>query len=266
MHEETHVATAPPITGPKTILHTRGTWNSRADRAPSAVWLGVIWCGMILGFTADFPKYLHENPPPSMVLHVHAVVFTVWMLLLTAQVLLVLSNNVALHRKLGVFAVGWACLMAVLGPWAAMEWQVLKLHGPRSNPEFLCLNIVDIVGFIMLLAWGISLRKNPAAHRRMMILATVSLTDPGFARLTAYLRPHPPQSVLAWFFFIFYGNILVIVLMAAWDLWRGRLMRSFVIGATGLLAAEYLCAVLYFWPPWRALTLSWVQLWARHFA
>jgi hypothetical protein len=30
----------------------------------------------------------------------------VWMLLLTAQVLLVLRDRVALHRKLGVFAVG----------------------------------------------------------------------------------------------------------------------------------------------------------------
>jgi len=260
------VATAPTISGPKTILHTRGTWNARDDRGPSVVWLAILWAGMIAGFAVDFPKYLHENPPPSTVLHVHAAVFTVWMLLLTAQVLLVLGDRVATHRKLGVFAVGWACLMAVLGPWAAMEWQVSKLHTPHSNPWFLSLNIVDIAGFLILLAWGIALRKNPAAHRRMMILATVSLADPGFARLALGFRPDPPNSFLAWFFFMFYGNILLIALMAAWDLWRGRLMRSFVFGASGLLAAEFLCAVLYFWPPWRALTLSWVQLWARHFA
>jgi len=259
------VATAPPISGPKTILHTRGTWSARDDRAPSAVWLAILWAGMFAGFGADFPKYLHENAPPSTVLHVHAVVFTVWMLLLTAQVLLVLGDRVAIHRKLGVFAVGWACLMAVMGPWAAMEWQVLKLHTPRSNPWFLSLNIVDIAGFLILLAWGIALRKNPAAHRRMMILATVSLADPGFARLALAFRP-APHSFLAWFFFMFYGNVLLIALMAAWDLWRGRLMRSFVIGASVLLAAELLASVLNFWAPWRVLTLSWVELWAKHFA
>lgn len=193
------------------------------------------------------------------------MVFTVWMLLLTTQILLVLGNRVAIHRKLGVFAVGWACIMAVLGPWAAIDWQAAKLHGPHSNPSFLSLNLVDIAGFLILLAWGISLRKNPAAHRRMMILATVSLADPGFARLALYFRP-PPQSAVAWFFFMFYGNILLTALMAVWDLWRGRLMRSFVIGAAGLVAAEGVAAALYFWSPWRALTLSWVQLWAKHFA
>jgi len=259
------VATAPPISGPNAILHTRGTWSARDDRAPSAVWLAILWLGMIAGFGTDFPKYLHQNPPPSTVLHVHAVVFTIWMLLLTAQILLVLGDRVALHRKLGVFAVGWACLMAVLGPWAAMEWQVLKLHTPRSNPWFLSLNIVDIAGFLVLLAWGISLRKNPAAHRRMMILATVSLADPGFARLALLFGPSP-HSAVAWFFFTFNGNILLITLMAAWDLRRGRLMRSFVIGAAGLLAAEAVAAVLYFWPPWRALTQNLVELWAKHVA
>jgi hypothetical protein len=259
------VATAPPISRSKTILHIRGTWSARDDRTPSAVWLAILWLGMIAGFGTDFPKYLHQNPPPSTVLHVHAVVFTIWMMLLTAQILLVLGDRVAIHRKLGVFAVGWACLMAILGPWAALEWQVLKLHTPRSNPWFLSLNIVDIAGFLILLAWGISLRKNPAAHRRIMILATVSLADPGFARLALLFGPSP-HSAVAWFFFTFNGNILLIALMAAWDAWRGRLMRSFVIGAAGLLAAEVAAAALYFWPPWRALTLAWVTLWAKQFA
>ena len=44
--------------------------------------------------------------------------------------------------------------------------------------------------------------------------------------------------------------------MAAWDLWRGRLMRFFLFAATGMLAAEAAASALYFWPPWKALTLS----------
>jgi hypothetical protein len=47
---------------------------------------------------------------------------------------------------------------------------------------------------------------------------------------------------------------------------RGRLMRSFVMGASALLVAEYLASVLYFLKPWHALTLGWVQPWAKHFA
>jgi hypothetical protein len=99
----------------------------------------------------------------------------------------------------------------------------------------------------------------------MMILSTVSLADPGFARFSGYLWPAQPHSVLMWFLSTFYGNVLLIVLMLAWD-WRSRrLVRSFVLGSAGLLAAEWACSMLYFWGPWKTLATEWVLAWARHF-
>ncbi len=259
------MATA-PLHGPKTILHARGTWSARDDRTPSAVWLGILWLGMLTGFGLDMSRFVHEAPPAPRVLYVHAFVFTVWMLLLTAQVLLVLGDRIAWHRKLGWFAAAWACLMAILGPWAGIASQAAVLNTRFSDPAFLSVNVVDIGSFVLLLAWGIALRKNPAVHRRMMILATITLADPGFARARGYLLQYQPHSVIASFFCVFYGNILLIALMAAWDWWRGRLMRSFVIAALGILATEWFASLLYFWSPWHALTLSAVQLWAKHFA
>jgi hypothetical protein len=240
-------------------LHVRGNWSTRDDRVPSAVWLGILWVGMIVGFGVDFPGFLKQMPPPPKVIWVHAFVFTMWMVLLTAQVLLVLRDRVAWHRKFGWFAVSWAFLMAVMGPWAAIAAQVVTLGTQFFDPSFLAVNLVDIGGFLPLLAWAIAMRKNPAAHKRMMILATVSLADPGFARFTGWLWPTEPHSVVVWFFYAFYGNVLLIVLMAAWDWWRGRLMRSFVIGAVALLAAEYVASLLYFSGPWKAATTAFVQ-------
>ena len=52
--------------------------------------------------------------------------------------------------------------------------------------------------------------------------------------------------------------------MAAWDWWRGRLMRSFLIGASALLAAEFVASFLYMWGPWKALATQLVQLCAKH--
>jgi hypothetical protein len=260
------MATAPPVQGPKTILHVRGTWSARDDRTPSAVWLGLLWLGMILGFGVDFSRFLHETPPAPRILYVHAVVFTGWMLLLTTQVLLVLGDRIAWHRKLGWFLAGWACLMVILGPWGAMASQAAALNTPFSNPAFLSVNILSMSGFTLVLAWGIALRKNPAAHRRMMILTTVAICDPGFGRFSGYLWPREPHSIAVWFIWSFYGNVLIIALMAAWDAWRGRLMRSFVIAASGLLASDVLASILYFWSPWKAATLTWVRLWAKHFA
>jgi hypothetical protein len=260
------VATAPPLQGPRTIWHVRGTWSARDDRTPSAVWLAILWLGMIVGFGLDLHHFQHEYSPAPKVLYAHAFVFTGWMVLLTAQVLLVLRNRIAWHRTLGWFLTAWACLMVVLGPWAAMAAQAATPNPSGNDTAFLSLNILNISAFIVLLAWGISLRKNLAAHRRMMILTTVAISDPGFARAFGYLVPIQPHSAVAFFFCSFYGNILLVVLMAGWDLWKGRLIRSFVFAATGMLAAEALAAALYFWAPWKALTLSWVQLWAKHFA
>lgn len=261
------MATASVVRTARSTLHTRGTWPPREDRIPSAVWLAILWAGMIAGFGTDASRYLHSNPPPPVIVHVHAAVFTIWMLLLTTQVLLVVRDRVSVHRKLGWFLVGWACLMAFMGPAAfiSVAAQAAKLHGPFPDP-FLSVNLVDIGGFLVLLAWGIALRKNPAAHKRMMILSTVSLADPGFARLSGFLISVEPHSVVVWFLNVFYGNVLIIVLMAAWDWYRGRLIRSFVIGAAGLLAAEYVASALYFWKPWQQLTMGWVAAWAKHFA
>ncbi|MGB0063291.1 MAG: hypothetical protein WBP85_02505 [Terracidiphilus sp.] len=256
------MATATAVQTGRNVLHVRGDWSARDDRIPSAVWLGILWIAMIAGFGVDFPGFVQQVPPPPKVIWVHAFVFTVWMFVLTAQVLMVLGDRVAWHRKFGWFAIFWASIMAVLGPWAAIASEVVRPYGPLG-PPFLAVNLVDITGFLALLAWGVMLRKNPAAHRRMMILSTVALADPGFARFSIWLLPMHAPSPAVWFCHLFYGNVLLVGLMAAWDWRRGRLMRSFVIGAAALLASEVLAAFLYFWGPWHSVTTAFIAACAR---
>lgn len=40
-------------------------------------------------------------------------------------------------------------------------------------------------------------------------------------------------------------------------------MRPFVIGASALLADEFVSSLLYFWGPWKTLTTGWVVVWAK---
>ncbi len=256
------MATATAVQAPKQIWHVRGTWSPREDRIPVAVCMGILWVGLIAGFGVDFPRFLREKPPAPRIVQVHAVVFTVWMLIVTAQVLLVLGDRVVWHRKLGWFAAGWACLMAVVGPWAVMSSFAVGLPGSLAATPFLAVNIVDLGGFFVLLLWGMSLRKNPAAHRRMMLLALIAFADPGFSRFSSYYLPEP-KTVVPWFFYNFYGNLLLVGVMAAWDWRRGRLMRSFGIGATALITALFIASCLNFSPGWKAITDRWVLAWAR---
>lgn len=257
------MATAPAVVRPRFKLHTRATWSAREDRLPSLAWLALIWLGMIAGFGAAAPRFLHETPAPSPVVGIHATVFTVWLLLLTTQVLLVVRNRLALHRTLGWFSAGWASLMVVLGLWVAIARKGPVPSGPAS-PQFLAIQIGGLAAFVLLLLWGISLRNNPAAHKRIMILATVAILDPGYGRLAGALLPEP-HSMLAWYFWNYYGNVLVLALMAAWDAKRGRLMKQFAAGAIGLVALESLQVFLYHWGPWKAFTTGLVATWAPHF-
>ena len=242
--------------------HVRGKWNPREDRIPSAVWLGILWIGMLLGFGLDARSFLGKHPP--LLLHLHAATFTIWMFLLTAQVLLVLRDRVDLHRKLGWFLALWACLMGVMGPvgvYTAVMMKV-KVHGPFPYP-FISVHAVDIGGFLVLLAIGIAMRKNSAAHKRLMILSTVALADPGFNRFIGYVYPADPHTPFRVFLFVFCGNILIVALMIGWDFYRGRLIRSHVIASISLLTCMYIAAVMYCWQPWKNLTLQWVTSWAK---
>ena len=242
--------------------HVCGNWNPREDRIPSAVWLSILWIGIILGFGLDAKNFLDQNPP--LILHLHATVFTIWMCLITAQVLLVVRNRVDLHRKLGWLLVAWACLMGVMGPIAAYSAAMMgvKVHGPSPHPVF-ATQATNIGCFLFLFAIGVALRRNPAAHKRMMILANVSLAPPGFARLIEYFYPFRPHTPMAAFLYFFYGNILIIALMLGWDLNRSRLIRSHVLGAIALIGCDLIAAFLYSWPPWSDLTLQWVTAWTK---
>ncbi len=253
------MATAAAVRQPTTMLHTRGSWSAREDRLPSAVVLGIFWVGIIAGFGTDFSRYLHQKPTPPAIVHVHAVVFSVWLLIMTAQVLLVVGDRVRWHRTFGWFAAGWAGVMAVVGPWAALS----KLAQTKEFQPFLSVNLVDLGGFLVLLGWGIALRKNPAAHRRVMMLSLIAMADPGFSRFSGWVIPNEPKTLMAWFWWMFYGNVLLVAVMAFWDWRQGRLMRQFVIGASGLLAALFAASWLYFWHPWQEFAVRVVAAWGR---
>jgi hypothetical protein len=96
-----------------------------------------------------------------------------------------------------------------------------------------------------------------------MILSTVAILDPGYGRLTGWLWPEP-ESMLMWYLFNFWGDVLVLTAMVAWDAWRGRLMKQFAAGAMGLVVLQCLQDFLFHWGPWKLFSSGLVAAWARH--
>jgi len=238
-------------------------WNPREDRVIHTVWLGVFWVGILAGFGVDMPGFARQQPSWPQIVYWHAAAFVIWLLILTAQVTLVMKGKVALHRRMGKLAVGWAVLMVLLGPTTALAVMARFKGMHVMLPQFFSVNLVDIGGFAVMFAWAIAMRRSPAVHKRLILASMVAMADPGFSRFSGWALPEP-HSVWPWFWYMFYGNVLLVVLMLGWDLWRyRRTVWQFAVGAGAVLASEVWASAMYFDPAWKATTTHWVEAWAR---
>jgi hypothetical protein len=127
----------------------------------------------------------------------------------------------------------------------------------------MCVQFLDISSFLVLISLAISMRKNPAAHKRLMILSTVAIAAPGFSRFLRFAYPTVALTPFHFLLTTYYGDILLVALMLGWDLYRGRLIRAHVLASIVMLTCWSLNSFLYFWPPWSNLTLQWVTAWAK---
>jgi hypothetical protein len=153
-------------------------------RADDSFFVGmaiVIFGIVVLGFARTY--YLAGTvyaPLPSMIIHVHAVVFSSWILLLIAQTSLVAVGRVAWHKKLGVVGAVLAVLMVVLGVAAAFDAQRRHAPIPGIKPEeILGIQFMLLSVFSFLVTKGILARNNAPVHKRLMLLSVISLLGPG---------------------------------------------------------------------------------------
>lgn len=230
------------------------------DRNAFAALLLLTWAGIVGGFGLDMAEHFrsHEAAYPLTV-HLHALLFVGWLVLFTIQMLLIRDRRLDLHRCVGM-AMAWLILpMAVVGLAAA--WTVERIAGlaqPHTDVQFLSINITDMLGFVTLAGAGVWLRRDPAVHKRLMLLSLFYLGTAGFARL--WLLTIGAAGINSfWGFFIAFniGGDMLIVLLGAYDLaTRGRLHPAFVLGAGWVLANELAAAWLYFDPAWRVISLK----------
>lgn len=245
-------------------VHTTASWPAREDRRAALAWLAIFWIFVGVGFGFDLHNYLREHPPVPTIVHVHAVATTLWLLTATALVLLVETGNVRFHRRIGWFAAGYAALVIVIAPWSELSWQALNLQTPGAlPPQFLSIAFSGVVCMAALLACGLLMRRNPAAHRRLLILATITISDAGFSRMLGLFLP-APSSFLGTYLFYEGGNLLLIVLMFLWDWKRNRVMKQFLWASSLVIVVGLAATGLYFNDTWKGISRAWLESWARH--
>jgi hypothetical protein len=167
----------PPARG-ATALRERRFFGGMAIALTAAVFAGF----SRTYYFNDFAAAPFELTP---LLHVHGAAFTAWMLLLMIQTLLVATRRVSVHRRLGIAGACLAVLVIVLGSAVAVTRVgdgTLLDHGAPPL-VFMAVPLLGMVVFGALIGVALLLRGDAAAHKRLMLLATVELATAGVARL-----------------------------------------------------------------------------------
>ena len=139
---------------------------------------------MLSGFGSDSFSHVRKHGLDyPLIVHCHAVAFVGWLVLFSVQVALIGNGRPDLHRRLGMAGAGLAAVMVVLGPATALFVDAARYSATGRTPEFLALQLTDILAFAGLTAAALLLRAVPAAHTRLMLLGLIYISDAGFARL-----------------------------------------------------------------------------------
>jgi hypothetical protein len=228
------------------------------DRNFFALLVALIWLGIVMGFGSDMIRHVRSGEAPyPLIVHFHAAAFVGWLVLLTVQVALVRAGRTDIHRKLGVVGAGLAAVMLVLGPATAIHMDALHFGTPGSDPAFMAIQFTDILAFAGLVGAAILLRRNAAAHKRLILLATLYISDAGFSRwLGNDVGAALGSSPAAFFAVLYLGNDLLVLALGGYDLvTRGRLHNTYVAGIVWVFANQTLAVFLHTLPQWQALSL-----------
>ena len=193
---------------------------------------------VLLGFgrTYYLKEFFDVPPLASFLVHVHGLIMTAWVGLFFTQVFLIRSKNVRLHQTLGFAGIGLAVLVIVSGFFTAIA---AAKNGAFSFPPdfprlgFLAMPFFDLVIFGIFTGAAVYYRKQPANHKRLMLLTAIALLPPAVARF-------PFDGVQQLGPLLFFGLPSVIAIVALiHDTWRNKKLNKVFLFGTLLLIASF---------------------------
>ncbi|MEW6734389.1 MAG: hypothetical protein AB1489_23890 [Acidobacteriota bacterium] len=209
------------------------------------------------GFAPTYYLKSYFNTPPLIpLLHLHGLVFTSWLLLFFIQNVLVAAKRIDIHRRLGIVGAIIAGLMVVVGTMTAI---IRAKPAENSTSEsaaliFLVIPLGDILVFSILVGAGLYFRRRTDIHKRLMLLATISILAPAIARLPfALLQAGPPA---------FFGlTDLFIVVCLLYDLLeRRRIHQATMWGGLIIVVSQPLRLMIGSTHTWLSIA-HWLTQW-----
>lgn len=240
--------------------------GQRVARSRFYVWMAGV--SVLVAFGLFAPTYWLQIPARtftgSPLLHLHGLLFSAWTLFFLSQTLLAASGRTESHRAWGMLGIALATAMLFSGlatAILAMKGGIAAGNGDTAR-AFAIVPVSAMVIFAGFVAAAIARIKRPESHKRLMLLATVSILQAPLDRIFFALQagiapglrpgsvpPPPPEATLP------SGLItIVLILVAVTYDWRtrGRPHTVYVVGGAIVAAAIFLRIPLGDTAAWQA--------------
>jgi hypothetical protein len=221
-----------------------------SDRWFFPLLVALIWLGVLMGFVPEIAQHFARHEPAyPPILHLHGVVFGGWLVLLSAQVLLIRTGRWELHRRLGIAGALLAPVVATVGLATAYVMDRLEYGTAKADTPFLFVQSTDMLAFATLAGAGLLLRADGSAHKRLMLLATIYIADAGYSRWIGTIIDHAGLATPFWGYFValYGGSDLLALGLGGYDMLTRRRLHPAYLAAMAWIAAIQLVSVHMKW-------------------
>jgi hypothetical protein len=209
------------------------------------IYMGLSGLMALMAVVGFWPRYFGPLVLGTLVqpllIHIHATVFTGWLVLFFLQAYFAATKRIQLHFAVGRVGIWYGVLLIIVG----LTTGVIRSSAlPPGRAEALLLAIVeDMLMFAGFFGVAIWYRKKPKVHRPAMVVAATSLLVAAVARMT--FVPPGPGRLAIW--------SMPILIAAAVEFRQTRKVHPIYLIGLGV------CAVRIFSVPIIAPTGAWAR-------
>ena len=228
--------------------------QAQAERNFFMAFAAMAWIVVLIGFYPSVAGRMRGEAdyPAPLILQLHVVAVSAWLVVLSGQVVLIRTRRIALHRRIGMTLAALIPIIVITGIGAEVYSQ--RFFSPRypDNLRFFIAPLLEMLGFAIaaLLAW--KKRHEPGAHKRLIVVATAILLVAPFARWWGEpLYKLVGDGFTGMIVHNFTGPDLVIALAAGFDRWKfGKIHRVYLVSLLALLIGEVIASAIYHSAAW----------------
>lgn len=235
----------------------------RWDGGFTLLFLLVSYAAILVGFSesvwrrfegrADFPA------PP--ILQLHVFLFTAWMLGLAVQFALA-RGHIRLHRLSGLAMLALVPAMAATAIGSEVISQRHYAAEFPDNIRFFIEPIVQVSVFVVCVVAGFAVRRDPPAHKRLMLLATTAIMVAPFSRMWGdWMLARFGDGYWGMILQYFTGPDLMMAALITYDLsTRGSVHHVYRVGVPLILASQLAASAIYHSDTWPLVARGWIGI------